>query len=278
MKRRPGKLRRNGRESRKTGKKENFLRKNYSLSWDYIKESKGYVFLVLLIFLTGALAGLIWQPAFFIERVRDFIERIMLETSSLGLGGLIVYILNNNLQASFFGMIFGVFAGVVSFFIALFNGYFLGFVARVAVKAGGLVILWRLVPHGIFEFPALILSLAFGMRLGFSLVHNTLRFYKKEKANLILVYLIIPFVVLSVFLIGSYLAFGSVIASIFLILLFLYILTVSMIFFVLTLLQEKLKNVFLYNTENSLRVFLFVILPLLIVAAVIEGILIIVVR
>ncbi|HJX50295.1 MAG TPA: stage II sporulation protein M, partial [Candidatus Nanoarchaeia archaeon] len=69
-------------------------------------------------------------------------------------------------------------------------------------------VLLRLLPHGIFEFPAIILALATGIRLG------------------------------------------------------------------LFWFSDNKKKEFVKRVEGSLRVFLFVILPLLIIAAIIEGFLI----
>ena len=85
------------------------------------------------------------------------------------------------------------------------NGYVLGFVAYLVVNSDGILVLWRLFPHGIFELPAIFISLGLGLKVG------TFIFQKKK--------------------------------------------------------FESLKKYSL----NSLRVFLFIVLPLLIIASIIEG-------
>ena len=114
----------------------------------------------------------------------------------------------NNIQSSFLGVLYGVVFGIFPVVSAMVNGYLLGFVAAKSVEVEGVFILWRLFPHGIFELPALFLSLGLGLKLGSFL-------FQKNKI-------------------------------------------------------ESLKDYLI----NSLRVFVLVIIPLLIIAAVIEGILI----
>ena len=120
-------------------------------------------------------------------------------------GELINFILLNNLQSSFFGMIFGVLLGILPVIVIIANGYLLGFVASISIEAEGVLILWRLLPHGVFELPAVFISLGLGLKLGTFI-------FQKEKI-------------------------------------------------------QSLKKYF----WNSLRIFLFIVLPLLIIAAIIEG-------
>jgi len=124
-------------------------------------------------------------------------------------GELVSFIFFNNLQSSFLGMIFGFFLGIFSVITIVVNGYLLGFVSARVVQEGGVFVLWRLLPHGVFELPALFISMGLGLKLGMFV------FYKKR--------------------------------------------------------FKTLKTFF----WNSLRVFVFVIIPLLVIAAVIEGSLIV---
>jgi len=202
-----------GKKKRKTvnrnvKKKENFWKKHYSLSWDYIKESKGYIQFIIFIFVLASFVALFWQPPFIVDWIRTFVEQLLQKTEGLSTGELIIFISNNNLKGSFIAMMVGMVFGIFPLVMGLMNGYLLGFVAEKSVQVEGISILWRLVPHGIFELPAIVISLALGIKLG-------------------------------------------------------------MFWF-----TGSIKKEFLRRFENSLRVFLFVILPLLIIAAIIEGILI----
>lgn len=189
-------------------RKENFWQKNYSLSWQFIKESRNYILFVLFLFLLFVIVALVYQPPEVVKLMNELVEKILKETAGLNCWQLIIYILNNNLWNSFIMMLLGVFFGIFPFLTASANGYVLGFVADKSVQLEGAGVLWRLFPHGIFELPAVILALGLGINLG-------------------------------------------------------------MFWFV----RDKKKE-FLRRLEQSLRVFLFVVLPLLIIAAIIEGVLI----
>jgi stage II sporulation protein M len=189
---------------------QNLLHKHYSLSWQYIKESKNYIFLILFIFLFSAAIGVYYQPPEISEMIREILQELIEQTQGLNTWQLIIFILDNNLQTSFFAMIFGIALGIIPILITFSNGYILGFVMEKAITAQGTSTLLQLLPHGIFELPAVIIALAIGTRFGL--------FFKAGKG--------------------------------------------------------KIKKEFVYRLEQSLRTFLFVILPLLIIAAIIEGILI----
>ena len=76
------------------------------------------------------------------------------------------YIFLNNLQSSFFGLVLGVFFGIFPIITTIVNGYILGFVSIKVVSVEGIFVLWRLFPHGIFELPAVFISLGLGLKFG----------------------------------------------------------------------------------------------------------------
>lgn len=195
-------------KKRKIEKQQNFWKRNYSLSWNYIKESKSYLLFILLLFLSAFVVALFYQPPEIVEIIKKFVEELLRKTQDLNTWQMIIFILDNNLKSSFIALLLGIFFGIFPVITTFSNGYILGFVSEKVVEAEGGFVLWRLFPHGIFEFPAIILALALGVKFGFF-------WFSKEK-----------------------------------------------------------KKEFLRRLEQSLRVFLFVILPLLIIAAIIEGILI----
>jgi stage II sporulation protein M len=63
-------------------------------------------------------------------------------------------------------LIFGIVFGLFPLGTAIVNGYVAGFVANMSVAKKGIFVLWRLFPHGIFELPAVLISIGLGMRLG----------------------------------------------------------------------------------------------------------------
>ena len=189
-------------------KKKKFnLKKHYRSSWNYIKECRHFLYYAFILFFVFFLIGF-FIPAH--EYIHDMISSFLMEliekTQGLSYGGLLFYIFFNNIQSSFFGMIMGIFAGIFPMISILANGYILGFVSALSVKSEGILVLWRIFPHGIFELPALFISLGLGMKLGSILFEKS-----KNKMNLI---------------------------------------------------KENLKN--------SLEVFVFIVMPLLILATIIE--------
>jgi len=93
-------------------------------------------------------------------------------------------------------------------FSSIGNGYVVGFVLSKSVLDSGFSVIFNLFPHGIFELPAVFISLGMGLKLGF------------------------------------------------------------------TFFQNNWKKKILKNLLNSLRVFVLIVFPLLIIAAIIESILI----
>ena len=128
---------------------------NYAACWRFLKESRWYVVTALLTFCIFILIGFA-APIFFTDQINALIQEMMLGLEGLNTQEIISYIFFNNLQASFFAIILGALFGVFPFITSIFNGYLIGFVMRFAVEENGIFILWRLLPHGIFELPAII--------------------------------------------------------------------------------------------------------------------------
>ncbi len=185
------------------------FKEEYRKSWEYLKLSKNFLYIVTGVFLFVVLVGVfVPTPEYFSEQILEFIRQLLEKTSGMSTEELMKFILFNNVKSSFFGMIFGIILGIFPMITVIVNGYLIGFVSALSVQSEGISILWRLVPHGIFELPALIISLGIGLKLGTFL-------FQKEKI-------------------------------------------------------ETFRD-YLYN---SLRVFLFIVIPLLVIAAFIEGLLI----
>lgn len=188
-------------------KKKNFdLKTEYKKSWSYIRETRNFIYIFIAVFFFFTLLGFFLPaPEPLAEQILKFIEELLEKTQGMSQGELISFIFLNNVQSSFFGMILGVLLGIFPIITIVVNGYILGFVASASVQTNGFFVLWRLLPHGIFELSAIFISLGMGLKLGTFI-------FQKNKG-------------------------------------------------------ESFKEYF----WNSLRVFLFVVIPLLIVAAVIEG-------
>jgi len=149
-------------------KAKSFIVENYKQSFNYILESKKYIYSVVILFFVFTLIGFfVPVPAAISEMIIEFIREMLEKTQGMGILELIVFIFLNNLKVSILGIILGILFGVVPIVLSISNGYLLGFVASIAAKSEGILTLWRIFPHGVFELPAIFISLAIGLRLGF---------------------------------------------------------------------------------------------------------------
>lgn len=201
-------------------KKEHFnFREEYTKCWDFLKASREFLYFIILVFFIFFVLGFfftdlidsLFRVVFNVslsETILDYINQLILQTEGMGMEELIGFIFLNNLRSSFFALVFGILLGIFPVFAAVLNGFLLGFVADLSVRSQGIFVLWRILPHGIFELPAVFISLGLGLRLGFY-------FWRRRK-------------------------------------------------------NEKFKDLFI----ESIRIFLLIVFPLLVIAAIIEGILI----
>jgi stage II sporulation protein M len=194
---------------KKRGKKNEFsIKENYKICWNYIKESKGFIWVVVGIFFVFALLGFfVPVPSDISNQLLKYIQEILGQTSGMNAFRLISFIFFNNARSSFFGLIFGIALGIFPVFVSLFNGYILGFVSRRSVNAEGIFVLWKLFPHGIFELPAVWLSLAMGMKIGASLIDGKGKFKENFYASLrVFVSVVIPLLVIAATIEGTLIA------------------------------------------------------------------------
>jgi len=105
-------------------------------------------------------------PVFFREEIFGFLAEMVGMLEGKSVIELIWFIFLNNLKAGFFAIVSGVVVGVFPFVIGVVNGYLIGFVSREVAMQEGIFVLWRLAPHGIFELPAIILSIGIGLKIG----------------------------------------------------------------------------------------------------------------
>ncbi len=268
---------------------DNVIYRNFKLGLKYIKDSKKYIWFSFYLFIFFILIGYVF-PVFFKEQILNYIKELVNQTQDLEAIQLIFFIINNNVWSAFSGLVFGIFLGIVPLSVIVINGYVLGFVANEVVLSEGILTLWRLFPHGIFEIPAIMISVGLGLKLG------TFLFYARDKAKGFLGSLI--FFICLIFS----LALLSLIISLFartsdpvalqsfyqgimknpLIVFLMIVIFLDFVFlsiFISTrvfskkereLIMTSLKD----NLKNSIRAFIFVIIPLLIIAGIIEGILI----
>ena len=145
-------------------------------------------------------------------RILELIQELIQRTEAMSHWELVGFLLLNNAQSAFFGMIFGVVLGIFSLITAVANGYLLGFVSIRVIHADGILALWRLFPHGIFELPALFISVGLGLKLGSFIFRknkwNSLKNYLAESLR-VFIFVVIPFLILAAIIEGSLIFFFS---------------------------------------------------------------------
>jgi stage II sporulation protein M len=179
-------------------------------SWSFIKESKNHIYFALGTFLLFILLAVIFPAPKEIElAIRETVNRLILATQGLDGMSLVSYIFVNNLGVSLIAIFAGIFFCFVPFFLSVSNGYVLGYVSKIVVREESLVSLWRLLPHGIFELPAILISLGIGIRLGISLMMSlnagSFRIIWKDIKNSfkVIFFIIIPLLVIAAIIEGS---------------------------------------------------------------------------
>jgi len=157
--------------------KKNWLKENFLDSIEFLRSSKNFIFFGILLFLVGAFIGLIVPPTpDVLVYIQNYVKKILEATSGMGLFELILFIFYNNLSVGFYSILFGSILGILPLVFAVGNGYMLGFISSIAISQLGINSLWKLVPHGIFELPAIFSSLGIGFRFGMFI-------FRKEKLS-----------------------------------------------------------------------------------------------
>lgn len=192
----------------KRGKNKKFkLKKELKECFKYIRESKNFIYSIIILFFTFALIGFfVPAPESLIKQILEYIQELIEKTEGMSQLELIWFIFQNNALSSFWGLILGVFLGIFPVIITALNGYILGFVALAIFQNESFLSLWKLLPHGIFELTAVFISLGMGLRLGMAIFHkDKTNYIKKNLLTSLKVFLLIilPLLILAAIIEGT---------------------------------------------------------------------------
>ena len=144
--------------------------------------------------------GFLYQPNSLIEAIKSIIQELLEKTKDLNFLEMLWFIFNNNASVSFFSIILGFFFSIFPAVSIAFNGYVIGFILERSVLADGLGVLWKLAPHGIFELPAIFISIALGIKFGTFIfsksLGKTFKFYLKNSMRIFL-FVVVPLLVIA---------------------------------------------------------------------------------
>jgi stage II sporulation protein M len=142
----------------------------FSSLTDFQREFLRYLGVSLFIFIVGSAAGFFTSradPAFGEALLTLFQELVANEIMADDPPFLALQLFLNNLQACVLLFLGGAAFGIITLFVLSFNGIVIGGILQVVgEKTGNIVMFAAIIPHGIFEIPAVLVSSAFGLMLG----------------------------------------------------------------------------------------------------------------
>lgn len=195
----------------KTEKPIPSLKPLFKISLNYLKESEKYIYSSIIIFCIFAAIGFIFHQEFspYLDKL---IQEIIQQTVNLRGLDLIAFIFKNNLISAFYSIFIGIILGIIPLFNALTNGLLLGYVSEKVASSSSILDLWRILPHGIFELPAIFISIGMGLKLGISLFSKSERQkinenLEKSLASFILI--IVPLLIIAAIIEGLLITFLS---------------------------------------------------------------------
>ncbi|PIN69468.1 hypothetical protein COV93_05300 [Candidatus Woesearchaeota archaeon CG11_big_fil_rev_8_21_14_0_20_43_8] len=184
----------------------NPIRKNFLVACRLASKHRRLVSLMFFVMLISFLVGVIFPHAF--KATIDSIVNSLVD-KILGKGFIEItsFIILNNLKSALFVLLLG-FTVIVPFFSATVNGFIIGIVAMDKMTEAGPLVFMKIIPHGIFEIPALCLSMAFGLRIGLALWIKAFGLRSKKKregivksafkeAFIVYIFLVVPLLVLA---------------------------------------------------------------------------------
>ena len=148
---------------------------NPSLS-EYLYSLRFYILFVSILFISsiilgyvGLFGGTFSRPMSRFQQLSEVVEGFT-DLYPLGIIFLVAFMLIflNNALTCFLNIVLGPLLAIAPLASMVFNGGLIGCFAQ----KGGLVIFIGILPHGIFEIPALLLSGAIGLRMGREVLRN----------------------------------------------------------------------------------------------------------
>lgn len=136
---------------------------HYSALIKYLREALVFIFFAVMIFLTGILIGLTYPQHFggLLISFNRLAERLL----SNDMYGLILSIFVQNSLSAFLAILLGELMGIVPILSAIINGLLVGAViSSLGENNTGMLI--HLIPHGVFELPAIFVAWGLGIWRG----------------------------------------------------------------------------------------------------------------
>jgi stage II sporulation protein M len=139
-----------------------------------------YILLAAVLFLISLVSGLLVSPEFASSALEELKLTLKPLAESLNPVVLLVIIFINNAIKALAALALGIVLGLPSLFFLGANGFMVGVTATALKSSLGCgVIAASLTPHGIIEIPALVLSSALGLKIGW----ESLKYLTRQKSS-----------------------------------------------------------------------------------------------
>jgi uncharacterized membrane protein SpoIIM required for sporulation len=170
-----------------------------------ILEAKHCILFAALLYCCSTIAGWLYADNFpFLE---EQIRRLAAQFEGKDAITFIFKIFVHNLIATYVTMCVVVLFGIVPLIIAVFNGLILGWIIAKTAGMSGANLSVMLIPHGIFEWPAMLIAWGVGIWRGagyrLSDTPGTWR-QRWEKANKVFFTVILPLLLIAAIIEGRY--------------------------------------------------------------------------
>jgi stage II sporulation protein M len=140
------------------------IRNFYAWAIEDLRRARNYIYLGMAVYAVGLLFGLLFPGRFGV--FLDSFSKLAARFAGRSVPVLIVMIFLQNFFSSFVSMWAGALLGLVPVAAAATNGILLGVVLLAAAHGNISHALWKLIPHGIFEMPAVFISWGLGIWRG----------------------------------------------------------------------------------------------------------------
>jgi stage II sporulation protein M len=184
---------------------KNLIKKLWTDSKQTIFEAR-YCILIAAILYCGAFLVSWSSPENFLflnEALKEFVAQFSDKSAITFITRLFI----QNLIASYLTMCVVVLFGSLPATVAVFNGFILGFVIASAHSVSASKMMSLLIPHGIFEWPAMMIAWGIGIWRGFgyrfSKTHTTYN-ERRLEANKVFITVVVPLLSIAAIIEGRY--------------------------------------------------------------------------
>lgn len=126
--------------------------------------SKNYIYLAAGLFIIGILTGIAYPEK--LKSSLNSLGKLIDHFEDKSTISIIGFIFIRNVTVAIMSAFLGALLGLVPVLSAISNGMLLGAVISLAAGSNQLTKLWLIIPHGIFELPAIIIAWGLGMWYG----------------------------------------------------------------------------------------------------------------